>query len=196
VRPFARPFGTLSSSLSRGARISIVFTVIRITPWESQRKILICAGILSWISYLHSTNLTLPGVAVFFFLQFAMLTVQVYWVCELSYAGWKHIPGSVCVLPEVVPISQVVSKPPSSFAPLPVCSSTRSSAAVISDAILVIAPLTVLQNFLPLQLPCTISHGVFRLLGASTSGRCASACFLFSLYLSQQPWRRWPTLSW
>jgi len=62
--------------------------------------------------YLHSTNFALPGVAVFFFLQFAMLTAQVYWVCELSHVGWKQIPGSVCVLPQVVPISQVVSKPP------------------------------------------------------------------------------------
>jgi len=62
---------------------------------------------------------------VFFFLQFAMLTVQVYWVCELSSAGWKQIPGSVCILPKVVPISQVVSEPSPSFVTLPVYSSAR-----------------------------------------------------------------------
>ena len=139
--------GTSTLSLSRGARISIVFTVVRITPWDLQRKILLCMRTISLISYLYSTDLALPGVAVFFFLQFVMLTVQVYWVCELSYAQWKQIPGSVCVLPKVVPISQVVSKPPPPLVPLPVCLSAGSSAAVVSDAILVIAPLTVWKNF-------------------------------------------------
>ena len=50
------------------------------------------------------------GVAVLFVLLWAMLVVQAYWVCEITHPGWKQIPGSICVLPEVVPITQVVSK--------------------------------------------------------------------------------------
>ena len=196
VRHSLAPSRALRSSSSRGARISIVLTVIRITPWELQRKILICTRTLLPTPYLHSINFTLSGVAVFFFLQFAMLTVQVYWVCELSYAGWKHTPGSVCVLPEVVPISQVVSKSPPSLALLPVCSSTQYLAAVVSDAILVTAPLTVRQILPLFSLPFIISHDVFRSSEVSTSGRCVSAYFQFSPRQSQRHWRRWRTLSW
>lgn len=79
--------------------------MIRITPWQLQRKVLI------W-------------VVVFFVLQFAMLTTQMFWVCELTYAGWKQIPGAICLVPPVVPISLVVT-------------------TVISDFILLLAPIMI-----------------------------------------------------
>ena len=62
------------------------------------------------ISVLCCANFLSLGVAVFFVLQFIMLILQAYWVCELAYTGWKQVSGSMCVLPKVVPISQVVSK--------------------------------------------------------------------------------------
>ncbi|KAF9645862.1 hypothetical protein BDM02DRAFT_3119545 [Thelephora ganbajun] len=91
-----------------GARISIVLTVVRITPWRLQRKILL------W-------------VAALFVVQYLILTVQAYWVCEITYPGWKQIPGSICILPQAVPITQVVT-------------------TVISDAILVTTPLMIIKN--------------------------------------------------
>lgn len=88
-----------------GARISILLTVIRITPWQLQKRI------LSWL-------------VVFFVLQFAMLTTQMFWVCELTYTGWKEIPGAICLVPPVVPISLVVT-------------------TFVSDFILLVAPLMI-----------------------------------------------------
>ncbi|KAF9647432.1 hypothetical protein BDM02DRAFT_3248193, partial [Thelephora ganbajun] len=73
-----------------GARISILLTVVRITPWRLQKNILL------WM-------------VVFFVLQFAMLIAQTFWACELAYTGWKKIPGSVCIVPRSVPISMVVN---------------------------------------------------------------------------------------
>ena len=52
------------------------------------------------------------GIAVFFFLQFAVLTTQMFWVCELTHTEWKQIPGAICIVPPVVPISLVVSGSP------------------------------------------------------------------------------------
>ena len=106
------PHVILTSPMTRGARVSIVLTVIRITPWRLQRKILICMMAILLTSLLCYANPLSLGIAAFFVLQFIMLIVQAYWVCELTYTGWKQIPGSICVLPEVVPITQVVSKSP------------------------------------------------------------------------------------
>lgn len=58
---------------------------------------------------------------MFFFLQFAVLTVQFFWVCELTDTGWKQIPGAICLVPRVVPISLVVSKLSPSLVLLSVC---------------------------------------------------------------------------
>ena len=96
------------------------------------------------LQYPFCAVLTLsPGVAVFFVLQFAMSITQAYWVCELAYTGWKQIPESMCILPEVVLISQVVSKLLPSLVTLSICSLSWFSATVISDSILIVAPLTV-----------------------------------------------------
>jgi hypothetical protein len=118
--------------------------VVRITPWQTQRRILICAKILSRTPFSCWANPSPSGVTAFFVLQWATLTVQSLWVCELTDNGWKQIPGSICVFPEVVPIFHVVSKSPHSL-PLSVYSPVWVLATVISDTILIIAPLMVWQ---------------------------------------------------
>lgn len=100
----------VGSSLSRGARVSILLTVVRITPWNLQRKMLLCTRTPSQVTLLQCADLSSLGVVVFFVLQFAMLITQMFWVCELTYTGWKQIPGSICLVPPVVPISLVISE--------------------------------------------------------------------------------------
>jgi len=106
---------TSDSSSSRGARVSIVLTVIRITPWELQRKILLCARIPPPTPLPWRADLSTSGVTAFFVLEFVAMAGQVFLVCEMVYTGWKQIPGSVCILPRFIPISLVVSKLPSSL---------------------------------------------------------------------------------
>ena len=96
-----------------------------------------------FISILCCANFLFLGVAVFFVLQFVMLIMQAYWVCELAHTEWKQTPGSMCVLPKVVPITQVVSKLLPPLVTPSVCSLPRFSATVISDSILIAAPLMV-----------------------------------------------------
>lgn len=50
-----------------------------------------------------------------------MLIIQMFWVCELTHTGWKQIPGAICLVPPVVPISLVVSTSPAFLASF-VCS--------------------------------------------------------------------------
>jgi hypothetical protein len=123
VMSFAYSTVKSSSSFGRGARISIALTMVRITPWKLQRTILLCTRILSRTSSPCCADLVSSGVAFFFFLQFVMLTVQLFWVCELTYTGWKQIPGAICRVPQVVPISLVVSELPPSLVLLSVFSS-------------------------------------------------------------------------
>ena len=61
------------------------------------------------------TDLLSLGVAAFFVLEFAATALQVFLVCELKHAEWTQTPGSVCLFPQFVPISIVVSElsPPS-----------------------------------------------------------------------------------
>ena len=73
--PLLQPW-TLSSLLSRSARTSIVLTVVRITPWWPQRRILLCTKFLSLTSSLCCAHLLTAGVAVSFILMWAMLTMQ------------------------------------------------------------------------------------------------------------------------
>ena len=113
---------TLDLSLSRGARVSIVLTVVRITPWQLQRKILLCARSLLPIAFSCCTNPSPSGVTSFFVLEFVAMTAQAFLVCEVIHTGWKQIPGSVCILPRFVPISLVVSKLPPYLVLPSVCS--------------------------------------------------------------------------
>lgn len=90
------------------ARLSIIFTVIRIAPRPSQVRVLL-------------------GVAFFFFLQWAFLVAQMFWVCERKDPEWKNRAYAQCVLGEAVGITQVATE-------------------TISDTILVIAPLWILRG--------------------------------------------------
>lgn len=60
-------------------------------------------------SYASLTPVTIPGVAIFFFLQWALLIVQMYWVCEKGEDTWKHREYPQCVLGEAIGITQVAS---------------------------------------------------------------------------------------
>jgi hypothetical protein len=57
---------------------------------------------------------------VFFLVQYLVLTLQAYWVCEITAPGWKDVPGSICVLSEAVPVTQMISKSSRFLVPLPV----------------------------------------------------------------------------
>lgn len=78
------------------ARLSIVFTVIRIAPWPSQIKVLL-------------------GVAGFFVLQWALLIAQMFWICEKTDPAWKNHEYAQCVLGEAVGITQVATETISDF---------------------------------------------------------------------------------
>jgi len=84
--------------------------VIRITPWQLQKKILLCARLINLTPFPWCTNLLTSGVTAFFVLEFVVMTTQAFLVCEVIYPGWKQILGSFCILPRFVPISLVVSK--------------------------------------------------------------------------------------
>jgi len=98
---------------------------------------------LSSTSFLCCANTLSSGVAVLFVLMWVMLTVQAYWVCEITQPGWKQVPGSICILPRAVPISQIISELSPFIIPPSICLSVRLSATVISDSILVATPLMV-----------------------------------------------------
>ena len=66
-------------------------------------------GNLFQISFPCCIDPSSSGIAVLFFLQFAMLIIQYFWVCDVTDTGWKQIPGAICLVPQVVPISLVVS---------------------------------------------------------------------------------------
>jgi len=97
------------------SRLSILFTIIRITPWPHQQRILLyCAG--------------------FFAFQFTLLMVQAFWVCEITATAWKSIPGALCALGRAVPITQVITTMIADViligAPLWILRKTRLNAAV------------------------------------------------------------------
>lgn len=79
---------------------------------------------------------------MFFLVQYLALTLQAYWVCEITAPGWKDVPGSICVLSEAVPVTQMISKSSCSLVPR-LCSPNRFTATIISDGILVLTPLLV-----------------------------------------------------
>lgn len=110
--PSSAKFVMPSLSLSRGARISIVLTVIRVTPWRLQKKILSCSTFPSSTSFPSFANRFSLGVVAFFVVQYLVLLLQGFWICELTCPQWKDIPGSICILPEAVPITQIISMPP------------------------------------------------------------------------------------
>ena len=165
-----------------------MLTVVRITPWELQKKILFCAEILSSTPFLCCANPLFPGVTGFFVLEFTYMIMQAFVVCELTHTGWKKIPGSVCILPQFVSITLVVSELSPSFVTLPVCSPVWFSVTVISDAILVATPLMVCQISRFSRRPGLFLIDELRSLGVFTYGRYASVYFLSSPCRPQQHW--------
>ncbi|KAF8070682.1 hypothetical protein FPV67DRAFT_1036233 [Lyophyllum atratum] len=89
------------------ARLSILFSLIRIDPSAGRRRRLLV-------------------VAVFFFLITVVLVCQLFWVCE-PVPSWKDENSPQCLLPRQVVVLQLVTD-------------------ILSDAILIIAPLRLLRN--------------------------------------------------
>ena len=73
------------------ARLSIIFTVVRIAPWASQKRVMLV-------------------VALVIFLQWFLLMVQMFWVCEKGNTAWKDAPFALCPLGLHVAITQAVSE--------------------------------------------------------------------------------------
>ncbi|KAF9650835.1 hypothetical protein BDM02DRAFT_3127366 [Thelephora ganbajun] len=90
------------------ARLSIIFTVVRIAPWASQKRVMLV-------------------IALVMFLQWVLLMVQMFWVCEKGSTSWKQAPFALCPLGLHVAITQAVTE---SF----------------SDLLLIVAPLWILRN--------------------------------------------------
>ena len=74
----------------RFARLSILFSIIRIHPNQTTRQRLLY-------------------VAGLFFMTTVVLVTQLYWVCERQ-PGWKNEESPQCELPRQVVILQLVSK--------------------------------------------------------------------------------------
>jgi hypothetical protein len=73
------------------ARVSIIFTVVRIAPWASQKRVLL-------------------GIALVIFLQWLLLVAQMFWVCEKGDTSWKDAPFALCPLGLKVAVTQAVSE--------------------------------------------------------------------------------------
>ena len=74
-----------------GARLSIILTVLRIAPWAFQKRLLVL-------------------VAVVIFLEWVLLMVQLFWICEKGDTSWKDASFALCRLGLRVAITRVVSK--------------------------------------------------------------------------------------
>jgi hypothetical protein len=71
------------------ARLSILFSVIRIDPWEKRRRRLLL-------------------IAILFLVAFVILLIQLFWVCEPDPA-WKRLSNPQCPLSIQVAIFQLVT---------------------------------------------------------------------------------------
>lgn len=95
-----QPYGTIttcflkhlpSQNSLRASRISILFTIVRLTVRGSLRN-------------------TLMFVFAAFIVAWIILFAQVFWVCEAE-PGWKSLPRPQCDLGRNVAIAQIISKP-------------------------------------------------------------------------------------
>jgi hypothetical protein len=71
------------------ARLSIIFSVIRIDPWEKRRRRLLY-------------------IAILFLVAFIILILQLFWVCEPN-PGWKKLKNPQCPLNMQVAILQLIT---------------------------------------------------------------------------------------
>ena len=75
------------------ARLSILFSIIRIDPDPVMRRRLV------WLAGVFIAAI------VFFF-------TQLFWICETIGGGWKNKPSPQCPLPKQVAICQLVCTSP------------------------------------------------------------------------------------
>jgi hypothetical protein len=83
-------------------------------------------------------------IAVVIFLQWVLLMVQMFWVCEKVETAWKN-SDKLCALGPHVAITQVVSKCPLVCFRIDNCLSSLL-AETFSDFLLIVAPLWILRN--------------------------------------------------
>jgi hypothetical protein len=111
------------------ARLSILFSIIRIDPNPTTRR-------------------RLKWVAAVFIAAAAFLLAQLFWVCQTNENGWKDSAHPQCNLPKQVPICQLVC----TYSPL----STHlfrlahqiltHTADVFSDMALIILPIRLIRG--------------------------------------------------
>ena len=115
------------------ARLSIIFTVVRFAPWTSQKRVMLV-------------------IAAVIFLQWILLMVQMFWVCEKGDTSWKEAPLVLCPLGLRVAITQVVSEHLShrffNYPRLNFFFFSFPSAETFSDILLIVAPLWIIRSFL------------------------------------------------
>lgn len=86
---FSRP-ALIPIAIYRSARLSILFSIIRIT-------------------HTHQPNRILHAFGILFLLAWLILTAQLYWECETKTA-WKHTEIPQCNLSVAVAICQLIGK--------------------------------------------------------------------------------------
>ncbi|KIK66457.1 hypothetical protein GYMLUDRAFT_38241 [Collybiopsis luxurians FD-317 M1] len=121
------------------ARLSILFSIIRIHPDERMRK-------------------RLHIVGVCFMLTVTFLISQLYWVCEPE-PDWKSEESPQCELPKQVVICQLVTD-------------------VISDSILVVVPLRLIQTIIDTKLRRRLAV-IFSTCLITTAVSMVHAAFIF-----------------
>ncbi len=108
----------------RSARLSILFSIIRLDPSERRRRRLLWIGVL-------------------FFLVLVILICQLFWVCEPE-PKWKDMRSPQCTLNKQVAICQLVCTSMIYIGAIDVL--MYWAADVIADLILIIAPLKLLSG--------------------------------------------------
>jgi len=74
------------------ARLALTLTIVRVTPWNAQRRVMI-------------------AIAIAIFIQWVISVVQMYWVCEKGKTGWKFALFATCPsMNNYVYISQILSE--------------------------------------------------------------------------------------
>lgn len=101
-----------------GARLSILWTIIRITPPQSTSA---SSGMASSFNRFMTVILNfrinrklLYAIAVLFFLFALVLNAQKFWVCvgQTNPVDWAHTPGAVCTLTHQVAVLEIASNYP------------------------------------------------------------------------------------
>lgn len=119
---------TSYKSSHRSARISIIFSIIRLDPSEIRRRRLLY-------------------VAGLFFVVCVILIAQLFWICERE-PGWKDTKSPQCTLNKQVVICQLVCQYISryDYFRFGLTSFPGHVADVVADSILIAAPLKLLAG--------------------------------------------------